>query len=95
MEYLKKRILEDEGAILDMLSITLDDYYSNGEVAWLDDAWKCLLKEDDGQTFYRNGVRQFTDEDLVGEIEMLTDRVVRKALTCHFSRIRKLYLNKK
>ena len=78
-----------------MLSETLDDYSSNDEIAWLDDAWRCLLKEDDGQTFYRNEERQFTDEDLVGEIEMLTDRVVRTALTDHFRRIRKLYLNKK
>ena len=92
---LEKKILKTENSLLNMLSETLDDYSSNDEIAWLDDAWRCLLKEDDGQTFYRNEERQFTDEDLVGEIEMLTDRVVRTALTDHFRRIRKLYLNKK
>ena len=95
MEDLEKKILKTENSLLNMLSETLDNYSSNDEVAWLDDAWKCLLKEDDGQTFYRNGLRQFTDEDLVGEIEMLTSRLVSSAMTDHFRRIRKLYLKKK
>ena len=95
MEDLEKKILKTENSLLNMLSETLDNYSSNDEVAWLDDAWKCLLKEDDGQTFYKNGLRQFTDEDLVGEIEMLTSRLVSSAMTDHFRRIRELYLNKK
>ena len=95
MEDLEKKMLKTENSLLNMLSETLDNYSSNDEVAWLDDAWKCLLKEDDGQTFYKNGLRQFTDEDLVGEIEMLTSRLVSSAMTDHFRRIRELYLNKK
>ena len=95
MEDLEKKILKTENSLLNMLSTALDNYSSNDKVAWLDDAWKCLLKEDDGQTFYRNGLRQFTDEDLVGEIEMLTSRLVSSAMTDHFRRIRKLYLKKK
>ena len=95
MEDLEKKILKTENSLLNMLSTALDNYSSNDEVAWLDDAWKCLLGEDDGQTFYRNEVRQFTDKDLVGEIEMLTSRLVSSAMTDHFRRIRELYLNKK